>query len=119
MKYALVTPARNEEAFIAKTLESVATQTVLPERWIVVDEGSSDRTGDIVAGYTRRFPWIELLRRPRRTGRSFAGKAHAFQAGFERLRSVEFEVIGNIDADVSFEPDYFEFLLGKFHERPR
>jgi biofilm PGA synthesis N-glycosyltransferase PgaC len=119
MKYVLVTPARNEEAFIAKTLDSVSAQTVLPERWVVVDDGSSDRTAEIVDGYARRFPWIELLRRPRRTDRSFAGKAHAFQAGFERLRSVEFEVIGNIDADVSFEPDYFEFLLGKFHERPR
>lgn len=119
MRYVLVTPARNEEAFIDKTLSSVCTQTVLPERWVVVDDGSTDRTPDIVSDYARRFPWIELLRRPLRPDRSFAGKAHAFHAGFERLRSVEFEVIGNIDADVSFEPDYFEFLLGKFRERPR
>lgn len=120
MKYALVTPARNEEAFIDKTLDSVCKQTVLPERYVVVDDGSTDRTAEIVLDYTRRFPWIELLKRPPRPDRSFAGKAYSFQAGFERLlQSVEFDVVGNIDADVSFEPDYFEFLLAKFRERPR
>jgi glycosyltransferase involved in cell wall biosynthesis len=119
MKYVLVTPARNEETFITKTLESVCTQTVLPERWVIVDDGSTDRTADIVEVYARRFPWIEVLRRPRRAERSFAGKAYAFHAGLERLQSIEFDVVGNIDADVSFEPDYFEFLLGKFRERPR
>ena len=63
--------------------------------------------------------WIELVRRPERQDRNFAGKAHAFNAGFERVRSLEFDVIGNLDADISFERDYFEFLLSKFAEFPR
>jgi len=119
MKYVLVTPARNEEAFIEKTLDSVCAQTVRPERWVVVDDGSTDRTPDIVSRYVQKFPWIELLRQPPRAERNFAGKAWAFQAGFERLRPLQFDVIANLDADVSFEPDYFEFLLGRFSERPR
>ncbi len=114
MKYVLITPARNEEAFITKTLDSVASQTALPERWVIVDDGSIDRTGEIVANYARRHAWIELVRRPPRAERNFAGKVQAFNAGLERVRPLQFEVIGNLDADVSFEPDYFEFLLRKF-----
>lgn len=118
MKYVLITPAHNEAAFIAKTLESMAAQTLLPERWVIVDDGSTDKTAEIVERYTTRCVWIELLRRPQRVDRSFAGKVHAFNAGLERVQPLEFEVIGNLDADLSFEPDYLEFLIGKFSEDP-
>jgi glycosyltransferase involved in cell wall biosynthesis len=119
MKYVLITPARNEERFIQKTLDSICSQTVLPERWVIVDDGSTDSTAAIVAGYASRFPWIELVRRPPRAERSFAGKVEAFNAGFRRLQSCDFNVLGNVDADTSFGPDYFEYLLGKFRENPR
>ena len=69
--------------------------------------------------YAKHYPWIELVRRPQRLDRSFAGKVHAFNAGLERSQSLEFEVIGNLDADLSFEPEYLEFLIGKFAEDPR
>ena len=72
-----------------------------------------------VENYAKRYSWIELVQRPERQDRNFAGKAHAFNAGFERVRSLEFDVIGNLDADISFERDYFEFLLSKFAEYPR
>jgi glycosyltransferase involved in cell wall biosynthesis len=114
-----VTPARNEEALIAKTLESVCAQTVLPLRWVIVDDGSSDRTAEIVTGYSTRFPWIELVRRPQHIERSFAAKVHAFNEGFARIQPLPFDVIGNLDADVSFEPDYLEFLMRKFAEDPK
>ena len=84
MKYVLITAAREEEEFIQKTLDSVVTQTALPERWVVVDDGSADRTAEIVEGYTRRYPWIELVRRSQSDARSFAGKVHAFNAGLDR-----------------------------------
>jgi glycosyltransferase involved in cell wall biosynthesis len=116
MKYVLITPARNEEAFIRKTLDSVVTQTVLPERWAIVDDGSTDRTAEIVESYTKRYPWIELVRRVQDPDRNFASKAHAVEAGLERVDSLQFEIVGNLDADVSFEPDYMEFLLQKFSE---
>jgi len=118
VKYVLITPARNEERFIAKTLDSVVAQTLLPARWIIVNDGSTDRTAEIVESYAKRYPWIELIHRSQRPDRNFAGKADAFNAGFERVRSVPFEVIGNIDADISFDRDYFEFLVGKFFEFP-
>jgi glycosyltransferase involved in cell wall biosynthesis len=119
MKYVLITPAHNEEKFIRKTLESMAGQTALPERWVVVDDGSTDGTAQIVGEYVRRFPWIDLVRRPQRRDRSFAGKVHAFNAGRDRISSLPFDVIGNLDADLSFDPDYLEFLLRKFSEDPK
>jgi len=66
MKYVLITPARNEERFITKTLDSMVAQTLLPERWVIVDDGSTDRTAEIVESYEKRYPWVELIRRPRR-----------------------------------------------------
>jgi biofilm PGA synthesis N-glycosyltransferase PgaC len=115
VKYVVVTAARNEEAFIAKTLESVIGQTKLPERWIVVDDGSTDKTAAIVASHAERHPWIELVRRPPRVNRTFAGKAHAINDSVERLRSsLPFDVVVNLDADVSFEADYMQFVLQKF-----
>ena len=118
MKYVLITPAHNEEAFIQKTLDSMVAQTVLPERWVIVDDGSTDRTAEIVESWAGRHPWIELVRRPQRLDRSFAGKVHAFNAGLERVQSIQFEVVGNLDADLSFDPDYLEFLMRKFSEDP-
>jgi poly-beta-1,6-N-acetyl-D-glucosamine synthase len=119
MKYVLITPARNEEAFIEKTLASMIAQTKVPERWVIVNDGSTDKTAELVEDYTRRFCWIELIRCPRRPARSFFGKVHAFNAGLERVQSLEFEVIGNLDADLSFDADYLEFLIGKFAEDPK
>ena len=119
MKYVLITPAHNEAAFIEKTLASMVAQTRSPERWVIVDDGSTDKTAEIVERYTVRWPWIEVVRRPRHVERSFAGKVQAFNVGLERVRSLDFEVIGNLDADLSFEPDYLEFLMRKFSEDPR
>lgn len=116
--YVLITPARNEEAFIERTLESMIHQTHLPLKWVIVDDGSTDGTAEIVDGYAKRYPWLELVRRPPRKGRNFAGKVYAFNDGFERVRDLQFELIGNLDADISFAPDHFEFLTSKFTEDP-
>ena len=118
MKYVLITPARNEEAFIEKTLESMVTQTVLPERWVIVDDGSTDHTAEIVESYAKRHPWIELVRRVQDRNRNFASKAHAVNTGLERANSLRFEILGNLDADVSFGPDYMGFLMQRFSEDP-
>lgn len=118
LEYVLITPARNEAAFIEKTLRSVITQTVLPKRWIVVSDGSTDGTDDIVRRYQSGRPWLELLSLPPRAERHFAGKALAFDAGYARVRELSFDIVGNVDADVSFEPDYLAYLLGHFAARP-
>ncbi len=118
MKYVLITPSRNEEKFIQKTLDSMVAQTLLPLRWVIVDDGSNDRTGEIAEAYAQRYPWIEVVRRPKHLDRSFAGKVHAFNAGFERIKALDYEIIGNLDSDLSFDPDYLEFLMRQFAEDP-
>jgi len=117
--YVLITPARNEGAFIEKTVQSVVAQTILPVRWVIVSDGSTDGTDEIVRRYTVKHPWIELVRMPERKERNFAGKVLAFNAGHAEVKDLRTDLIGNLDADVSFEADYFEYLLGKFAENPR
>jgi poly-beta-1,6-N-acetyl-D-glucosamine synthase len=112
--YVLVTPARNEEAFIEKTIQSVVNQTVRPLRWIIVSDGSTDRTDDIVMKFVQQHDWMEMVQMPPRPERHFGGKVASFKAGLERLVGFDYEVIGSLDADLSFEPGYFEFLLGQF-----
>jgi glycosyltransferase involved in cell wall biosynthesis len=116
--YVLITPARNEEAFIGQTIQSVISQTVLPKKWIIVSDGSTDRTDEIVAQYLENHPWIELLRMPEHHDRHFAAKVHCFNFGYQRVKDEQYDIIGNLDADVTFDPDYFEYLLPKFKEDP-
>jgi len=118
-RYVLVTPARNEETFIQKTIESVIHQTVLPLKWVIVNDGSTDATASRIEPYLAKYDWIELVNRPVRKERNFAAKVHAFNAGQERVKHLDYEVIGNLDSDVSLDPDHFEFLLFKFTEEPR
>jgi|ERR1051326_192989 glycosyltransferase involved in cell wall biosynthesis len=118
IKYILITPARNEEAFVEKIILSVVSQTVRPERWLIIDDGSTDRTGEIIEQYATQYEWIEAVHNPKRTERNFAAKAHAVNGALERVKNLEFEVVGNLDADVSFEPDYMAFLLNKFETDP-
>lgn len=117
-RYVLITPARNEEAFIEKTLESMAHQTMVPLKWVIVNDGSTDATGAIVSRYAEKYDWIEAVNLPVRKERNFAAKVYAFNAGLEKLSNREYEIIGNLDGDVSLDKDHFEFLLGKFKEDP-
>jgi glycosyltransferase involved in cell wall biosynthesis len=117
--YVLITPARDEAKFIELTIKSVVAQTARPIRWVIVSDGSTDGTDEIVRRYSAEHSWIELVRMPERRERHFAGKVHAFNAGRARVTDLDFEVIGNIDADVSFEPGHFEFLVAKFAEDPQ
>jgi biofilm PGA synthesis N-glycosyltransferase PgaC len=111
--YVIVTPARNEARFIELTLQSVVAQTVRPLRWVIVSDGSTDATDDIVARYSAEYPWIVLVRRPQRAERNFAGKVLAFNDGYARVKDLNYQVIASLDADISFVPDYFQFLLTK------
>lgn len=118
-RYVLITPARNEASYIGLTLKSVVAQTILPVRWVIVSDGSTDGTDDLVKAYAADHPWIELVRMPERMERHFAGKVQAFNAGYAKVAGLEYEIIGNLDGDVSFDEEYFAFLLRKFEEDPR
>jgi glycosyltransferase involved in cell wall biosynthesis len=117
--YVLVTPARNEALFIEDTIRSVIAQTNRPLRWVIVSDGSTDETDEIVRRYTKDNSWVEFVRMPTRRERDFAGKVHAFSAGYARLQKLSFDVVGSLDADISFDESYFELLLAKFAEMPR
>ena len=86
LPYVVVTPARNEAAFIGRLIDCMVAQTFKPLRWVIVSDGSTDGMDDIVKGYQAAHPWIELIRRPERQTRQFAGKVHAFNAGYEAVR---------------------------------
>ena len=116
--YVLITPARDEAEFIELTIKSVVAQTVRPVKWVIVSDGSTDGTDEIVKKYAADHSWIELLRMPERRERHFAGKAHAFNAGYARVKELEYEAIGSLDGDLSFDENYFSFLLGKLVEDP-
>jgi biofilm PGA synthesis N-glycosyltransferase PgaC len=79
--YVLITPARNEARFIELTIQSVVAQTARPLRWVIVSDGSTDGTDEIVSKYAAEHRWMELIRMPERAERNFAGKVHAFNAG--------------------------------------
>jgi glycosyltransferase involved in cell wall biosynthesis len=115
MNYVLITPARNEEEFIEETIKSVIRQTCLPIKWVIVSDGSTDGTDDIVKKYAAEHKWIELVRMPERKERHFAGKVYAFNAGYSKVKDLQYDIIGSLDADISFDDtEYFDFLLQKF-----
>jgi glycosyltransferase involved in cell wall biosynthesis len=118
LTYVLITPAYNEAEFLVQTAESVVRQTVLPERWVIVSDGSTDGTDEIAHRYAAKHNWIRCIRMDRSDGYSFARKARSFNSGYATVQDLAFDLIANVDADVSFEPDYFQFLIGKFEEDP-
>jgi GT2 family glycosyltransferase len=115
-KYVLITPARNEEAFLENTIRSVVAQTCGPLKWIIVSDGSTDRTDEIVESYARQHAWIELLRMPEHRDRQFGAKAQCFNAGYKYLKDLQFDLVGNLDADISVGADYYEFLMTRFDQ---
>jgi poly-beta-1,6-N-acetyl-D-glucosamine synthase len=118
LKYVLITPARNEEENIERAMDSVCSQTFLPDRWVIVSDGSTDRTDEIVKKRISKYQWIELLRMPEHSDRQFAAKVYCFNTGYEKLKGIDFDVVGNLDADISFDKEYFAFLLNKFYKDP-
>jgi glycosyltransferase involved in cell wall biosynthesis len=116
--YVLVTPARNEAQYIEATIQSMAAQTARPLRWIIVSDGSTDGTDDIVRKYAAAYEWIELLRMPEHAARDFSGKVHAIRAGQARLAGLPYQVIACLDADITFDTEYFAYLLGKLAADP-
>src|SRR5215831_5376450 len=102
MRYALITAARDEASLIEGTIRAVVGQTVRPVKWVVVSDGSTDGTDEIVRRWASKHDWIELVSLPKRAQRSFAGKACAIAAGIARVASLEFDAVANLDADTSF-----------------
>ena len=117
--YVLVTPARNEGQYIQRTIESVITQSIPPLRWVIVSDGSTDNTEEIVQMYSAIYPFIILKRVDADKDRNFGSKVSAIRAGMEDLHHVDYNYLGFLDADISFKEDYFEKILTEFNKEPR
>jgi poly-beta-1,6-N-acetyl-D-glucosamine synthase len=117
--YVLMSAAHNEEANIEKTIESVLRQTLIPRRWVIVSDNSTDRTPEIIQRHAAKHDFIRFVQVTRPAGRSFASKVLALRSGSKFLEDVAYRFIGNIDSDVSIEPHYFESIIDRFRSNPK
>lgn len=116
--YVLITPAKNEEALIGITIDSVINQTIRPIQWVIVSDGSTDRTNEIISAAVAIHPWITLLALPPRAGRNFAAVVHATEAGKRALTTNAYSYVGLLDSDLRLPLDYFERVMGAFALSP-
>jgi poly-beta-1,6-N-acetyl-D-glucosamine synthase len=117
--YVIITPVRDEEEYIEATLESVCGQTAPPAEWVIVDDGSTDRTGDIIDRYAAQYPWIRIVHRMNRGFRKAGGGVmEAFYDGYNTLQYKEWDFIVKLDGDLAFAPEYFEKCFEHFHLDP-
>jgi len=114
--YVLVTAAYNEEKYIEQTIRSVVAQKVWPKKWVIVSDASADRTDEIVSRYAQQHSFIELHRITKEHPRNFTAQVLAINEGTALMKELAFDFIGNLDADVSFDPTYYQTLLGRFAE---
>lgn len=118
-RYVVVTPVRNEEQYLQFTIDSIAAQTVHPQEWVIVDDGSTDKTAEIALAAARRHPWIQVVRRQDRGHRMPGGGViEAFYDGYRKIRPEDWQAVVKFDGDLSFGPEYFEKCLRRFEEIP-
>jgi glycosyltransferase involved in cell wall biosynthesis len=119
-RYVLISPCRDEARYAGRTIESVAAQSLPPDRWIIVDDGSTDDTPRILDDYARKLDFVEIVRRPDRRERSVGpGVVDAFYAGLERADLDGCAFICKLDLDLDLPPTYFETLVKRMEENPR
>ncbi|HYK88576.1 MAG TPA: glycosyltransferase family A protein [Acidobacteriota bacterium] len=118
--YVVVSPVRDEAAYLRFTIESMISQTVRPQVWIIVNDGSTDGTASIIDEYARQHSWIRPLHRNNRGFRkSGGGVVEAFNDGYSALGILDWDFIVKMDGDLTFAPDYFEKSLDHFHRDRR
>lgn len=119
-RYLLISPCRNEADFMRQTLDSVIAQSIRPALWVIVDDGSTDATPQILAEYAAQHEWIRVVTRKDRGTRSVGpGVIEAFYAGYETINPDEFEYLCKLDLDLRLPPRYFEGLMERMEADPR
>ena len=118
--YVLITAAYNEEEHIGDTIESVLAQTRRPAKWVIVSDGSTDRTDSIVRDYAAKTNIIFYLRKKKEKGTpAFISKVQAIQMGYSAIKGMSYQFVGILDADVTFSPDYYEKVISLFCRAPK
>jgi len=117
--YVLVTAAYNEDQLIEQVIRSIVSQTIPPAKWIIVSDGSTDRTDEIIRRYAVEYDFIRLHRISEDHVRNFAAQVNAINRGLSLLENTDYDFVGNIDADITLEPDYFVRLVEKFRDHPK
>jgi hypothetical protein len=117
--YVLVTPVKDEVVTMARTIEAVTRQTLQPREWVIVSDGSTDGTNELVEKAASTYGWIRLLSLPGRPERSFAAVVHNTELGVNSLKCRDYQYLGLLDADLDFQSDYFATLIGRFEANPR
>jgi glycosyltransferase involved in cell wall biosynthesis len=119
-RFVLLTAAKNEEQYIARTIESVAHQTRRPEAWYIVDDGSTDHTATIIREYAASLPFIHLIGVSKGAARSFGAQYRALNLAYARARALRFDFVAVHDADIAPASDhYYEQVLDTFAREPR
>lgn len=119
-RYVLISPCRNEADFMRQTLDSVIAQSIRPAKWVIVDDGSTDGTSQILAEYAARHDWISVLTRPDRGRRAVGpGVIDAFYAGYDSIDADEYDYLCKLDLDLRLPPRYFEVLMQRMEANPR
>lgn len=116
--YVLVTAAYNEDQFLEATIKSIIGQTLRPKRWVIVNDGSTDTTGEIIDRYAAEAGFIDHCKVTEEHPRNFAAQVNAINRGLSLLAGAAYGFVGNMDADVTMEPGYFAGLMDKFREDP-
>ncbi|MBP7051874.1 MAG: glycosyltransferase family 2 protein [Phycisphaerae bacterium] len=118
--YVIVTPAYNEAKDIAGTIETLVRQTVLPSRWVIVDDGSTDDTAAIVQSYAAKHGFIQYYRRYRdQTQTYFASNVYAIMEGVGQVASEPWDFLAVLDADITLPADYYEQIFARFDADPK
>lgn len=118
--YVIISPCRDEAEYMLQTLDSVVAQTHLPKKWIIVDDGSTDSSPEILRDYAARYAFIEIVTRPNRGYRKVGpGVVDAFYEGYNHIAPDDYEFICKLDLDLELPPRYFEILVKKATENPR
>jgi len=117
IRYVIITPVRNEAEFLEDNIRSVASQSIKPAEWIMVDDGSTDATGKIMDQWASRCSWIKPLHRGDRGFRyPGTGVIEAFNDGYNVLTVKDWDFLVKLDGDLTFSPDYFEQCFEKFFQ---
>lgn len=119
-RYCVITPCRDEVKYARRTLDSVTGQTEPPALWVIVDDGSSDGTPQLLESYAARFPWIRVVHREDRGARKVGGGViDAFYAGFDTIEPAQFDYLCKLDLDLVLPPGYFAALMDRMEAEPR